>query len=443
MMIARRSLRLRQRELDHADLVERGQTRRSAQLHPDRGPDRVHPGPEQPDLHDPRPVPRRAEDATRSPNKVKTFNGWRDVNYKPAPGATPFPACWSDEFKTHRPRRRSAGASGSPGASAPGAAAERRAPARRSASATVVRWSHQGISLHDADLTAPAGRAVRASTFDNQDAVDAAQRRRSRTRRARSFKSDTFNGVATRQFHGHRRSTAGTYPFVCTVHPTMTGTLTATVMSPPVNGRRMRMEDDGPAGARTRDGGAATTRPVRAARRGRLGVGVGQGVHLARHHHLHARLPARSRVLPHGRSDGRPRRPRLVADQPLPAVERDPAVPGAGRRRRPVGAVASRAEPPAGPDRRLGRPGRDSQILYIGGIRREDRQRSTVYVARTVGTGNFDKWADGPTLPAPRANASVVYVAGQHLRHGRHRRVRCPDGHGLRPEPERADRFPR
>ena len=31
-------------------------------------------------------------------NEVRTFNGWVDVNYKPAPGATPFPACWSDEF---------------------------------------------------------------------------------------------------------------------------------------------------------------------------------------------------------------------------------------------------------------------------------------------------------------------------------------------------------
>ena len=52
-----------------------------------------------------------------------------------------------------------------------------------------------------------------------------------------------------------------------------------------------------------------------------------------------------------------------------------------------------------------------SQILYIGG---SDGKTATdaVYVARTVGTGNFDTWADGPKLPAPRTNASVVYVAG-------------------------------
>jgi hypothetical protein len=52
-----------------------------------------------------------------------------------------------------------------------------------------------------------------------------------------------------------------------------------------------------------------------------------------------------------------------------------------------------------------------STILYIGGMDGTTAQ-STVYVARTVGTGNFDKWTDGPALPAPRADASVAYVAG-------------------------------
>ena len=38
--------------------------------------------------------------------------------------------------------------------------------------------------------------------------------------------SDTFNGVATRDFPVPALA-AGSYPFVCTVHPSMTGTLTA------------------------------------------------------------------------------------------------------------------------------------------------------------------------------------------------------------------------
>src|SRR6266542_7076838 len=52
-----------------------------------------------------------------------------------------------------------------------------------------------------------------------------------------------------------------------------------------------------------------------------------------------------------------------------------------------------------------------TKILYIGGSDGEAAQTS-VYVAQTVGTGNFDKWTDGPPLPEARADASVAYVAG-------------------------------
>ena len=33
-------------------------------------------------------------------------------------------------------------------------------------------------------------------------------------------------------------------------------------------------------------------------------------------------------------------------------------------------------------------------------------------MSTTVGIGNFDKWSDGPKLPAPRSGASVAFVAG-------------------------------
>jgi hypothetical protein len=52
-----------------------------------------------------------------------------------------------------------------------------------------------------------------------------------------------------------------------------------------------------------------------------------------------------------------------------------------------------------------------TRLLYIGGTDGTTAQ-STVYVAKTVGTGNFDKWAEGPALPAPRTGASVVFAAG-------------------------------
>lgn len=52
-----------------------------------------------------------------------------------------------------------------------------------------------------------------------------------------------------------------------------------------------------------------------------------------------------------------------------------------------------------------------TKILYLGGSDGATAQ-SNVFVAQTVGTGNFDKWTDGPSLPEPRADASVAYVAG-------------------------------
>ena len=82
----------------------------------------------------------------------------------------------------------------------------------------------------------------------------------------------------------------------------------------------------------------------------------------------------------------------------------------------PVGAVIPWETSP--PELNLPQPRTDgallqvgTQILYIGGSDGTTAQ-STVYVARTVGTGNFDKWAEGPKLPEPRADASVAYVAG-------------------------------
>ena len=54
-------------------------------------------------------------------DEVKTFTGWVDPNYKPAPGATPYPACWADEFASD-----SAAPSGAPsGAPAASVASER------------------------------------------------------------------------------------------------------------------------------------------------------------------------------------------------------------------------------------------------------------------------------------------------------------------------------
>ncbi len=52
-----------------------------------------------------------------------------------------------------------------------------------------------------------------------------------------------------------------------------------------------------------------------------------------------------------------------------------------------------------------------TKILYIGGSDGTSAQ-STVYVAQVAGTGNFDRWTEGPALPEPRSDASVVAVSG-------------------------------
>jgi mono/diheme cytochrome c family protein/plastocyanin len=139
--------------------------------------------------------------------KVETFNGWRDVNYKPAPGATPYPACWSTEFE-------------SPSSPSPSGSA---APSTNP-NATVVPLVAQGIQYTTTELTAPADTPF-VIEFDNQDAGTPHNVEIKDSTGAVVFKGDIFNGVAKRDYQVPALK-AGTYPFVCTVHPTMTGTLT-------------------------------------------------------------------------------------------------------------------------------------------------------------------------------------------------------------------------
>ncbi|MGH2476315.1 MAG: c-type cytochrome, partial [Candidatus Limnocylindrales bacterium] len=71
--------------------------------------------------------------------EVITFTGWRDPNYVPEPGATPYPDCWEDEFAT----------GGSPAPS--GAAAPSADP-----NAEVVEISALNVAFSTDTLTAPA-----------------------------------------------------------------------------------------------------------------------------------------------------------------------------------------------------------------------------------------------------------------------------------------------
>jgi hypothetical protein len=53
-----------------------------------------------------------------------------------------------------------------------------------------------------------------------------------------------------------------------------------------------------------------------------------------------------------------------------------------------------------------------TSILYVGGSDGTAASDKT-FVAKTSGTGNFDAWAPGPTLPEPRTDLSVIYSGGK------------------------------
>ncbi len=142
--------------------------------------------------------------------KEKTFTGWVDPNYKPDPGATPFPACWSDEFSQPA-------ASASPGtSSAPGAS---EAP-----SGTVVKESALNIAFENGSLSAPADAAFQIE-FENKDAGIPHNIAIKDPSGTEVFKGDIVTGPTTVTYDVPALP-AGTYTFICTVHPNMTGTLT-------------------------------------------------------------------------------------------------------------------------------------------------------------------------------------------------------------------------
>lgn len=146
--------------------------------------------------------------------KVKTFTGWRDPKYAPAPDATPYPACWTKEFDTPSASPSgSAGASASPSASASGGTGE------------TVSIVAQGVAFTTATVTAPAGAGFTLS-FDNEDAGTPHDVQIKDAAGTEVFKTDVFPGVETRTFQVPAL-TAGSYTFVCTIHSNMTGTLTA------------------------------------------------------------------------------------------------------------------------------------------------------------------------------------------------------------------------
>jgi plastocyanin len=121
--------------------------------------------------------------------------GW---TYVPAPSITPPPSA-------------SAEASGPAGSSNP----------------NLVVISALEVKFEQATVTAPAGTPFQVQ-FDNKDpgTPHNITLHLGDVNGAELFKGEIFNGVATRVYDVPALD-AGAYAFVCTVHPTMVGTLTA------------------------------------------------------------------------------------------------------------------------------------------------------------------------------------------------------------------------
>jgi mono/diheme cytochrome c family protein/plastocyanin len=141
------------------------------------------------------------KDAT---GKTETFTGWVDPNYKPAPSATPFPDCWTNAFA-------STSGSPTPAASVP-------------AGTTVVDVKAQNVAYTTTEITAPADKTFQIS-FDNEDASVQHNVEIKDASGKSLFKGDLVTGVKTVTYTVPALP-AGSYPFNCTVHPNMTGTLT-------------------------------------------------------------------------------------------------------------------------------------------------------------------------------------------------------------------------
>ena len=137
--------------------------------------------------------------------KVKTFRGWVDPAFKPDPAATPVPACWQGD--------------GGSATAAPGASL---AP-----DAEHLAVVAEGLAFNVTELSVDAGKAF-AIDFDQKDTGVGGHNVEIRTHDGTSLFKGNVLADPGQVVYVVPPLEAGTYTFICSVHPIpqMTGTLT-------------------------------------------------------------------------------------------------------------------------------------------------------------------------------------------------------------------------
>lgn len=135
--------------------------------------------------------------------------GWRDVAYAPAPDATPVPACWKDAFAVSPTPSGSATPMPTGGTGETYQISAVNPIAFEQDAFEVAAGVPFTIVFSNNNAGVPHNVAIHVGTATGEEV----------------FKGEIFPGVGTRTYNVPAL-TAGTYAFICTVHPNMAGTLT-------------------------------------------------------------------------------------------------------------------------------------------------------------------------------------------------------------------------
>ncbi len=142
--------------------------------------------------------------------KVKTFQGWVDPSFKPAPGSTPFPDCYLDSLSGGAP---SPGASATPAPTLP-------------PGATLLELVASNTSFDKAALEVPADQVfgIHFKVQDPGQTHDVDIRKTDGTTVVQDQPTIKDGQEIT---YVYQPLPAGEYRFICSIHTFMSGTLTS------------------------------------------------------------------------------------------------------------------------------------------------------------------------------------------------------------------------